>query len=94
MKRKYILKNKRRFYTLIFTITLLLFTTIFATNAYGYKEPVYKEITVRNGDTLWNIAQKYNSNNDVRKCIYEIKKTNHLETSEINTGLKLKIRIG
>ena len=93
MKTKYILKNKKRFYVSIFTLVLLLFTTLFATNAYGYKEPSYRQITVRSGDSLWAIALKYSNENDVRKYIYKIKKVNHLETSNINVGVQLKIPV-
>lgn len=91
MKKKYILKNKKRFFSIIFTLSIILFTTLFATNVYGYKTPTYKEITVRSGDSLWTIALKYSNSSDVRKYIYEIKKVNHLETSDIYAGTQLRI---
>jgi LysM repeat protein len=91
MKNKYILKNRRRFFSIIFTLILILFTTLFATNAYGYKEPAYKQITVKSGDSLWTIALKYNNNDDVRKYIYKIKKVNHLNSSAIYVGTQLRI---
>jgi hypothetical protein len=91
MKKKYILKNRKRFFSIIFTLTIILFTALFATNAYGYKAPTYKHITVKNGESLWSIALKYSNENDLRKYIYEIKKINQLETSDIYVGTQLKI---
>lgn len=91
MKKKYILKNKRRFFSIIFTLTLLLFTALFATNAYGYKTPSYKEVTVRSGESLWSIAIKYNTKSDLRRYIYEIKKVNNMKTSDIYVGTQLKL---
>ena len=93
MKIKYTLKNKKRFFSIIFTLILVLFTTLFATKVYGYKELSYKQITVRNGDSLWAIALKYSNENDLRKYIYKIKKFNHLESSDIFVGTQLKIPI-
>jgi len=87
MKRKYRLKNKRRFFTLIAIIIVSLILGISATTiAYGDKETSFKEVTVRSGDTLWSIAEKYNKNEDIRKYIYEIKKINNLKTSDIYAG--------
>ena len=91
MKKKYVLKNKKRFFSIIFTLSIIIFTTLFATNVYGYKTPTYKEITVRSGDSLWAIALKYSNSSDIRKYIYEIKKVNNLETSDIYEGTQLKI---
>ena len=66
-------------------------TLLFATNAYGYKQTTYKEITVQSGDSLWTLAQKYGTSSDIRKSVYQIKKLNHLDTSEIYAGSVLRV---
>lgn len=68
-----------------------MFTVISATSAYGYKEPAYKLVTVRSGDTLWDIAQKYNKKGDIREYIYEVMKINNLDNGEILEGTELKV---
>lgn len=93
MKKKYVLKNKRRFYSILLTLSFMVITALFATNAYGYKTPLYKEITVRSGDSLWSIAKKYNPQGDVRKFIYEIQKVNDLTSSDLFVGKQLKIPV-
>ena len=89
MKRHYVLKNKRRFFTFLVLIISLLSTPFFANTAYGYKEPTFKTITVKSGDTLWDIAKSYYKDGDVREYIYEIKKVNKLASSNINVGDRL-----
>ena len=94
MKRRYFLKNKRRFVFSVAAMVMLLtliFSTIIANSAYGCKERTYKVIRVCNGDTLWDIAEKYNKSDDIRKYIYEIKKANNLFSSEIHAGEHLLI---
>ena len=91
MKKNYTLKNKKRFYTIIFTLTFLLISSLSVINAYGYKEATYKEITIRNGDNLWNIAKKYGKDCDIREYIYEIKKINKLQSSELYAGTQIKV---
>lgn len=68
--------------------------TVFSfTKAYGYKERKIETITVRSGDTLWDIARKYNKQGDIREYIYELKKLNNLSDSDIMTGDELKVVI-
>ena len=91
MKKRYVLRNKKRFYTFIITLLVVAFTFIFATSVYGFKEKTYETITVKRGDTLWAIAGKYNKGEDIRKYIYEIKKLNLLSDSCIYEGDELVI---
>lgn len=91
MKKHYVLKNKRRFYSLIITFTIMLSSILFASSVYGYEVKQYDTVTVKSGDTLWTIAQKYNKSGDIRKLIFEIKKENNLETSIIYIGDELLI---
>lgn len=90
-KRKYILKNKPRFFAFI-TITLVISASLFAsTRAYCYQDVKYTVLTVREGDTLWSIASEHYKEGDIRKHIYDIKKLNKLVSSEIYAGTELII---
>ncbi len=91
MKKHYVLKNKRRFYTLIITLTIIASSIGFATSVYGSEVRQYKTITVERGDTLWMIAHRHGKGGDIRKTIFKIKKANNLETSMIYAGDKLLI---
>ncbi|MCX8130668.1 MAG: LysM peptidoglycan-binding domain-containing protein [Clostridia bacterium] len=93
MKKKYVLKNKTRFTTVIMIMIITITTTFLATTVYGYKESSYKTIIVRQGDTLWDIANKNNKESDIRKYIYEIKKVNNLNDGNIISGQELKIPV-
>lgn len=95
MKRRYVLKNKRRF-TIIITIFLMVF--IFAgfmitVEATSDEPPAdsYEKVTVQKGDTLWDIALRLNKKSDPRVLIYKIKKLNNLESCYIYEGQELLI---
>ena len=93
MKKKYVLKNKKRFSIFISILVLITLTTILTNTAYGFKQPQYDLVVVRNGDTLWDIAARSNTNKDIREFIYEIKTVNNLAGSEIFQGAVLKIPV-
>lgn len=94
MKRRYVLKNKRRFATLITLFLMIsifagLIITVEATSNESFES--YKKITVQKGDTLWEIALRLDSESDPRVMIYKIKKLNNLENSYIYEGQELLI---
>jgi hypothetical protein len=91
MKKRYKLKNKTRFFTFIFSVLLVVFTVFFSTAAHGYKEPDYRTVRVKDGDTLWSIAGKYGKGGDIRKYIYEIKKINNMDDSMLYAGTDIII---
>ncbi|ABN52007.1 MAG TPA: LysM peptidoglycan-binding domain-containing protein [Hungateiclostridium thermocellum] len=92
MKKKYVLKNKRRFFVFVLFVLMGLTAVISrATSIYGYREPSYEAITVKRGDTLWSIAENYNKRGDIRKYIYDIMILNNLEDCEIIEGMELKV---
>lgn len=94
MKKRYSLKNKRKFIAFIVVVSVLLSTLIYTTSVYGYKQPSWQTIRVKSGDTLWSIANTYNENGgDIRKFIYELKKANQLESSIIFAGDELKVPV-
>ncbi|HEY9058946.1 MAG TPA: LysM peptidoglycan-binding domain-containing protein [Pseudobacteroides sp.] len=93
MKKKYTLKNKKRFFTFLFLILGIMITFVFADISYGIKKKEYKLIEIKYGDTLWDIADRYRGSIEIRKFLYEIKKANSLDSSEIYTGDTLKIPV-
>jgi hypothetical protein len=93
MKRRYVLKNKTRFFTVIFSLSLILTVVLFASSAYSFEGERFDTVKVQKGDTLWNIAGDYCKNGDIRRFIYEIKKINNLSDSQIYEGDDLKIPV-
>lgn len=93
MRKRYVLKNKRRFCTAIIALSVVLSTLFFATSSYGSAEKQYETITVQSGDTLWEIADRYNKGGDIRRIIYEIKEANNLTGSMIYAGDILRIPV-
>ncbi len=80
-KKKYYLKNRTRFFSFIFAISLVIFVMIYTANVSGYHKQEYISVTVNSGDTLWSIAERYcDDNHDIRKYIYEIKDINNMDS--------------
>ena len=76
--------------------TVLLSTRVQARAEERPKEPTYKyytSIQVRSGDTLWEIAEKYRTEEyeDIPSYIEEVKEINHLTSSQITDGMYLCI---
>ena len=75
---------KEKFITLVFLIIFSLVTTpiikpISSTNNDFYNKSTY---IVTKGDSLWGIGIKFGKSN-IEKFLYETKKVNNLENSEI-----------
>ncbi len=93
MRKRLVLKNKKRFALFVTFIVVIVTSFIFATYVYGYKsgdreneEGYRRTVMVKSGDTLWDIAEKYAVNTDIRKYIYEIRKINGLDDYTIFPG--------
>ncbi|HPJ23012.1 MAG TPA: LysM peptidoglycan-binding domain-containing protein [Clostridia bacterium] len=96
MKKKYVLKNKRRFLIVIAVLLSIICSTLIiaTTTTKGYSEPVNVEIVVEPGDTLWDIVCEYYGNNvDVRRTVAEVKRNNSLTSSELRIGQVLLLPV-
>lgn len=91
MNRRYVLKRKARFFTIISVLVLSTFILALASTVYAHKEQTYTTITIRSGDTLWGLALKYKKEGDIRKYIRNIKETNNIDNGRIYPGDQLLI---
>jgi LysM repeat protein len=91
MKKTYQLKNKKRFMVILLLFFLAVVCAGLCTAAALSVPPAYRHISVKPGDTLWEIADKYSDNIEIREYIYKIKKINSLEDATIYAGQKLYI---
>lgn len=73
---------------------IVLFSVISSTHADERNRKYIATHTVRYGETLWDIASKYQRNNqDIRELIYYINKDNELNCKKfIQPGQKLIIK--
>lgn len=86
------IKNKFKF---IRSMAIIIFLLIALSNISVAKSNEEAEIisyTVSNGETLWSIAEEYKAENeDPRQYIYDIKKLNNMDNSNIYEGQILQI---
>ena len=93
------IKNPIKFIRSMTILLIIIFAVIafFYNKSYAYREHRYKIIQVSSGDTLWTIAKferennEYYKNKDIREIVYEIKKLNNLNSSNLSVGQELKL---
>ncbi|HEY8499615.1 MAG TPA: LysM peptidoglycan-binding domain-containing protein [Clostridia bacterium] len=92
MKKRYYLKDRKRFDAFLFFIALMLLFigTVSLSNA-GNIITECRLVTVNHGDTLWEIAGKYRGSSEIREYIYKIRKINNLDSAVIYAGQTLKL---
>ncbi|MFO8059771.1 MAG: LysM peptidoglycan-binding domain-containing protein [Bacillota bacterium] len=57
-------------------------------------EPLYTEVTVRPGDTVWDIAREYGpSGTDIRRTVHNIAEINDLASFLIHPGQTLFVPV-
>ena len=94
MNRKYILKNRKRFYIFIILLTFSLSCTFLMSTVNGADtNETFTTVIVEQGDTLWDLASEYNTEGDIRQYIRKIEKANHLTSSMIFEGDVLKLPV-
>lgn len=100
-RRQAVVRKEKR----IITISIILLISVIAilcssikamassNNESEHYEKMYKSVTVESGDTLWNIADKYNVCSDMSKEQYinEIKSINHLGNGQLTSGQSIVI---
>lgn len=95
MKKKYRIKDKKRFYGFVGLVLVLFSVVLFlALNSSANADEVTlpKVVYVRSGDTIWSIAEKFAIDRDIREVVYEIRQDNQLESADIQLGQRLLIR--
>lgn len=92
---KYKIVNMKRFKTFLFLITFLISLTFFillsTITVYPKEEVKYDYVCIKTGDTLWDIADDYNNDIDIRKFVDIIVKENSLSNAVIYPGDIIKI---
>lgn len=87
------IKIKPRFIismSIIFILGFSFFNGVFGV-VFSHQEPIYEKVIVAKGDTLWSIAQTIDGN--INENIFEIKKLNNLNDSDIYVGQELLIPV-
>jgi len=93
--RKIRVVNKGRFIT--FLALMLIITSIVLGNFMEINTAFGKElegciyITVKEGDTLWTIAQEHMHQRDIRKRVHILRTVNDLKEAVIHPGQQIKI---
>ncbi|QSX06514.1 LysM peptidoglycan-binding domain-containing protein [Sedimentibacter sp. zth1] len=95
---KYRVTNMNRFKAFIFTSVLIISFIIFLllsslTKAYSTNNIIYDTVYVEKGDTIWQIASKYNCKLSMDEFIYNIREANNLSDCTIYPGQELLIPI-
>lgn len=96
MFKKYRVVSKVRFTLFIITAIVIILgsAAMLMKPAYviGSSEPTFDFVTVESGDTLWDIATRYSSDEtDIRKFIYEISSLNDIDGTALTPGQEIKI---
>jgi LysM repeat protein len=96
--RRFVVASRIRFriFLAVLIIALAVVTTaiIGRPAADAVTEPETVSYTVKAGDTVWSIAEKYTpAEDDVRQTVYEICQENDIEDASISAGQKLVIPV-
>lgn len=96
MKKKYRIKSKIRF-TLFLTVALIMLISITNTfigvnQAESLTKPVYNQVIIQAGDSLWDLAEEFGPDGkDIRQVVYEICKINDISADSIYPGQTILI---
>lgn len=86
--------SKLNLIMVVLIATIIILVTILSYTAFTQKETSYKNIEIEDGQTLWEIVEsEFGNNVDIRKYVYQIKKINNLQNSNIHPGQIIKIPI-
>ena len=92
MQRK---KARITFFSLLLLLALVLAYQLIKPPVTDAHEPLQViQATVEKGETLWEIADRYDNNKmDLRKYIYIIEKYNNLDSLTLQPGQRLNIPV-
>lgn len=94
MNKRYVLKNKKRFYLFVIIVTIVISFSALAAAVNGEDTgDKYISVIVESGDTLWDLAKEYKTSGDLRQYIREVEKINNLTDSLIYEGDILKMPV-
>jgi cell division protein YceG involved in septum cleavage len=89
-KKTYRICSRFRFTAFLLIVAASVFSVGFAfaeKSVSATEPPVYAEVEIHTGDTLWQIASEYKGEKqDVRRLIYEICKVNKIKAGNIQAG--------
>ena len=88
----------RFFLAVVISMMIVIFagySIIGATQAQAATVRTYKQVTIQDGDNLWNLVEMYNPDSriDIRDAIYDIYEINDIDESDIRPGEKIFIPI-
>ena len=86
------LRKRCLFFVLVAALLAIVAALSIAASASDVQKEYVSHI-VSPEDTLWDIAETYGTDGDVRKTVYEIKKLNQMESSELIVGTELLVAI-
>ena len=96
--KSYRIKSRLRF-TLFIAAAIVLIVMISNTflglnNASSLTQQEYIEIEVQSGDTLWNLAREYMSDdNDIRRAVFTLRQINGIAAHELQAGQTILIPV-
>ena len=83
--------RKGRLGFVLFVTIMIIGLFVSSLTASASSSDDYIIVIVNDGDTLWNIAQTYSTDNNIRRAIFEIEQMNDIRKSIIHPGQELKI---
>ena len=97
--KKYKINKVRMTGSIILIVILISLSAITVSSAMGgvvshftnLTHKTYTTVEVSYGDTLWNLAEEYCSNKDVRAAVMEIYSINNLRSEAIYPGQTIRI---
>ena len=96
-RKAYRICSKRRFAGFLLIIIAAAFLAGFAFAEKPVRAaapPVYAEVEIRAGDTLWQIAAEYKRDDaDIRRFIYDIRQINDIRADELQPGRMILIPV-
>jgi nucleoid-associated protein YgaU len=93
--------SEKRFGLFLLSITIFLMIIafvaggfIFGQESIGMEEPVYETLTIKAGDTIWEIAETYAPDTeDIRCLVRAILEENDIKAGEIYPGQVIRVPI-